>query len=57
MAAPVLMIHSLADPFLLPGALDGTWEWVDQLTLVTMREAGHWVHHDVAGLVTATMRE
>ena len=52
------MIHGLADPFLLPAALDGTWQWVDnQLTLLTVRGAGHWVHNDAADLVTATMRD
>jgi pimeloyl-ACP methyl ester carboxylesterase len=52
-AAPVLMIHGLADPFLLPDALNGTWEWVEQeLTLVTLAAAGHWVHHDAADHVT-----
>ena len=54
---PVLMIHGLEDPFLLPGALDGTWEWVEtDLTLVTVPGAGHWVHHDAADLVTRSIR-
>jgi epoxide hydrolase 4 len=54
---PVLMIHGLADPYLLPRALDGTWEWVQaDLTLVTVPGAGHWVHHDAADLVTRTIR-
>ncbi|MFO1113096.1 MAG: alpha/beta hydrolase [Rhodospirillales bacterium] len=52
-AAPVLMIHGLEDPFLLPGALNGTWDWVEKdFTLVTVPGAGHWVHHDAADLVT-----
>ena len=49
---PVLMIHGLDDPALLPGALAGTWDWVERdLTLVTVPGAGHWVHHDAPELV------
>jgi pimeloyl-ACP methyl ester carboxylesterase len=44
---PVLILHGLADPYLLPGALNDTWQWLDgELTLVTIPKAGHWVHHD-----------
>ncbi|QIN80595.1 alpha/beta fold hydrolase [Rubrobacter marinus] len=50
---PVLQIHGLEDPYLLPGALNGTWEWVDGvLTLVTVPGAGHFVQQDAADLVT-----
>src|SRR5262249_23278845 len=41
---PVLMIHGLDDQYLLPGALNDTWRWLDKdLTLVTVPEAGHFV--------------
>ena len=54
---PVLMIHGLEDPFLLPGALNGTWEWVEKdLTLITVPGAGHWVHHDAADRVTRSIQ-
>ena len=50
---PVLMLHGLDDPYLLPGALNDTWNWLESdLTLVTIPKAGHWVHHDAADLVT-----
>jgi pimeloyl-ACP methyl ester carboxylesterase len=53
---PVLLFHGLDDPFLLPGALDGTWNWIENdLTLITIPKAGHWVHHDAAELVTERM--
>ena len=56
--APVLMFHGLADTALLPGALDGTWNWVDaDLTLVTVPGASHFVQQDAAELVTDTMRD
>lgn len=52
----VLMFHGLKDPALLPGALNGTWEWVERdLTLVTVPEASHFVQHDAAEFVTQTM--
>jgi pimeloyl-ACP methyl ester carboxylesterase len=55
--APVLMIHGLNDTALLPGALNGTWEWVDNtLTLVTVPGVGHWVQNDASALVSSTMK-
>ena len=50
---PVLMIHGLKDPALLPGALNDTWQWLEQdLTLVTLPHAGHFVQQDAAEEVT-----
>jgi len=47
--APVLMIHGLEDPFLLPGAIDGTWQWVaGSYTLFTVPGAGHFVQQDAS---------
>jgi epoxide hydrolase 4 len=56
--ASVLMFHGLKDTALLPGALNNTWEWVENdLTIVTIPNAGHWSHWDAAELVTKTMRK
>jgi pimeloyl-ACP methyl ester carboxylesterase len=50
---PVLMIHGLKDQYLLPGALNDTWKWVEgEFTLVTLPQAGHFVHRDAADVVT-----
>ena len=50
---PVLMIHGLNDPFLLPGALNDTWRYLEKaFTLVTVPNAGHWVQYDAADVVT-----
>jgi pimeloyl-ACP methyl ester carboxylesterase len=55
--APVLMIHGLDDPFLLPGALDGTWQWVDNtLTVVTLPHVGHFVLRDAPAQVVPLVR-
>jgi pimeloyl-ACP methyl ester carboxylesterase len=52
----VLMIHGLKDSALLPGALNDTWKWVEKdFTLVTVPEAGHWVHRDASEFVTKTL--
>ncbi len=54
--APVLQIHGLQDPFLLPGGLNSTWEWLENdWTLLTIPQAGHFVQHDAADLVTRTI--
>jgi epoxide hydrolase 4 len=54
--ASVLQIHGLRDPYLLPGALNDAWQYVDaDFTLVTVPGAGHFVQQDAAGLVTRTI--
>jgi epoxide hydrolase 4 len=54
---PVLMIHGLEDPYLLPGGLNNTWEWVAKdLTLVTIPGAGHFVQQEAADLVNRTIQ-
>jgi len=53
---PVLMIHGLKDRALLPAALNDTWSWVDnELTLVTIPGAGHFVQQDASERVTRIM--
>jgi pimeloyl-ACP methyl ester carboxylesterase len=55
--APTLEIHGLKDTYLLAGALDGTWNWIDNdFTLVTIPNAAHFVQHDASAQVTAVMR-
>lgn len=54
--APVLMFHGLADQALLPGALNDTWDWVEQdLTIVTIPGASHFVQQDAPEMVSNTM--
>ena len=44
---PVLLIHGLKDQALLAGALNNTWQWIDnELTIFTLPEADHFVQHD-----------
>lgn len=53
---PVLMIHGLDDRYLLPGALNDTWKWVEKdLTIITVPGAGHFVHRDKPAFVTRKM--
>jgi pimeloyl-ACP methyl ester carboxylesterase len=52
----VLLIHGLKDQALLPGALNDTWNWIDNdLTLVTIPTAGHFVQQDAAEMVTTSI--
>jgi pimeloyl-ACP methyl ester carboxylesterase len=54
---PVLMIHGLNDTALLAGALNNTWEYLAQdLTLVTIPGAAHFVQQDAADLVTRSIK-
>ena len=55
--APVLMFHGLADKALHADGLNGTWKWVEQdLTIVTVPGASHFVQQDASDLVSRTMR-
>ncbi len=52
----VLMIHGLKDKYLLPSALNDTWQWLEKdLTLVTVPQAGHFVQHDASEVVSKTI--
>jgi pimeloyl-ACP methyl ester carboxylesterase len=56
--APVLIIYGLKDKYVLPAGLNNTWEWLEKgLTLVTVPEAGHFVQHEAADLVTRTIQQ
>ncbi|MGB3682404.1 MAG: alpha/beta hydrolase [Rubrobacteraceae bacterium] len=55
-SASTLLIHGLKDPYLLPGALNDTWNWIEKdLTIFTVPGAGHFVQQDAAKLVAQTM--
>ncbi|MFN0087817.1 MAG: alpha/beta fold hydrolase [Blastocatellia bacterium] len=55
--ASVLLIHGLDDTALLPGALNNTWEWLENdLTLVTIPKSGHFVQQDASEMVTRSIR-
>ena len=52
------MFHGLDDQALLPGGLNGTWDWLERdLTLVTIPGAGHFVQQDASRLVSETMQD
>ena len=54
---PVLMIHGLKDKALLADALNGTWKWLENdLTLVTIPDADHFVQQDAPDLVSRSIR-
>lgn len=54
---PVLQFHGLDDTALLDDMLNDSWKWVAQdLTLVTIPNAGHWAVTERAAFVTDTMR-
>jgi pimeloyl-ACP methyl ester carboxylesterase len=56
-SVPVLIFHGLEDRALPSGALNDTWKWVDQdLTIVTIPAANHFVQQDAAERVTTTMK-
>ena len=53
---PVLIMHGLADPALLPAGHNSVWDHVENdLTLVTIPGASHFVQHDAAHKVTRTI--
>ena len=54
---PTLVIWGEADPFLLPANLDGLAEFVPDLTIKRVPDAGHWIVHEKPDLVNATIRE
>ncbi len=56
-SVPTLVIWGLSDPATLPGCLEGLEEYVDDLTVVRMEEAGHYPMLSHPGPVTKAMRD
>jgi epoxide hydrolase 4 len=55
--ASVLMIHGIEDQYILADTLNDTWKWLEKdFTLVTVSEAGHFVHYDAPDLVAKAIR-
>jgi len=54
---PVLLIHGLKDKALSAAMLNNTWDWLEQdLTLVTIPSADHFVQQDAADLVNRSIK-
>jgi len=54
---PLLVIHGMKDQALLASGHSGTWNYVTKDTTIVMApDAGHFVQHDAAALVNATVR-
>ena len=54
---PYFNVLRLEDSALLPGTLNDTWQSIDNdLTLVTIPQAGHFVQRDAPDRVTQVMR-
>jgi pimeloyl-ACP methyl ester carboxylesterase len=50
---PVLVIHGLQDPAINAHGLNNCWEWCENdLSILTIPEAGHFVQHDAAEKVS-----
>jgi pimeloyl-ACP methyl ester carboxylesterase len=55
--APVLVIHGLADPFLLAAGHNSTWDFVDgPVTIATVPGVSHFVQQDAAATVTRLIK-
>jgi pimeloyl-ACP methyl ester carboxylesterase len=56
--APVLVIHGMADPYLLAAGHNSTWDWVDApLTIATIPGVGHFVQQDASTMVTRLIKD
>ncbi len=54
---PALLIHGLEDVYALPAGLNDVWRWLDdELTIVAIPGAGHFVQHDRPQRVTQAIR-
>lgn len=55
---PTLILHGLKDKYLLAAAHNGTWDWIDnELTMVALPDAEHFVQQDAPETVTRTIRD
>ncbi len=56
--APVLVIHGVADPFLVAAGHNSTWDWADApVTLAMIPGAGHFIQQDASDVVSRTIEQ
>ena len=53
---PVLLIFGTQDQYVPKSGLNNTWDWVEDLTIVTLPNAGHFVQQDASERVSKTMK-
>lgn len=54
--SPVLQFHGLDDPYLMKGALNDTWTYLEQdLTLVAIPNSGHWAVNSKSDFIMPTL--
>lgn len=54
---PTLVIFGLQDKALLPAGWNDTWDWIDNdLTMVSIPEAGHFIQQDSSDMVTKSIK-
>jgi len=56
LSVPTLVIWGLSDPAMLPGLLDGLEEYVQDLTVVRINDAGHYPMRSHAATVNHAIR-
>ena len=54
---PTLIIWGQREPVMLPSTLEGTEEWVPDVTIVEVPRAGHFVQHDATERVNELLLE
>ena len=57
LSVPTLVIWGLSDPEMLPGLLHGLEEYVQDLTVVRIDDAGHYPMRSHAGTVNQSIRD
>ncbi|MHA1147963.1 MAG: alpha/beta fold hydrolase [Promethearchaeota archaeon] len=54
---PTLVIHGMKDKYIRAGVLEGLDEYVEDLKIIRIKEASHWVMHDSPEIVVGAITD